>query len=115
MTRDLVDVPTSVCVLIAMTIVHLTDPTSYTIGDTGSNDTIAYVKRGYPIGNISINMPYGLEYSEYRRWQEDVEKMRQRFLSAPDSQLGNITDESNLLLDTFFESGGIVESIEIYW
>jgi len=51
---------------------------TYTIGDIDNEDKIVYVKRGYPLGYININMPYGLEYSEYERWQNDVEVMRQR-------------------------------------
>lgn len=90
-------------------------PLTYTIGDIGSEDKIAYVKRGYPIGFISLNMPYSLEYSEYERWQNDVEIMRQEFDLASFSLLRDIIKESDTNLGSFFESGEVVKSIEIYW
>lgn len=90
---------------------------TYTIGDTGSNDTIAYVKKGCPIGNINTNMPYGLEYSEYERWQSDVEKMKARFdKTDANYELGEIVRESDSRLGSFFgPSEELVKSIEIYW
>ena len=88
---------------------------TYKIGDTGSHDTIAYPKVKNPLGWININMPYGLEYSEYERWQKDVEGMREKFNSVPDSKLSQVTKESNSNLGSFFKPSDEVESIEIYW
>ena len=90
--------------------------TTYIIGDIDNNDAIAYVKVNKPYGLINIGMSYGLEYSEYKRWQSDVENMRQRF-DLTDTHLGlsQIVKESDTNLGSFFESGGIVESITIYW
>lgn len=90
---------------------------TYEIGDIGSHDAIAYVEKGKPIGWININMPYGLEYSEYERWQSDVDAMKRRFNGADsDAELSHIVWESDNTLGSFFEpSDGTVESIEIYW
>jgi len=90
---------------------------TYEIGDTGSHDTIAYIEKDKPIGWININMPYGLEYSEYERWRSDVDAMKYRFDKADShAELSQIVTESNNTLGSFFEpSDEIVESIEIYW
>lgn len=101
------------------TPILLPDPwtITYEIGDIGSHDTIAYIQKGKPIGWININMPYGLEYSEYERWQSDVDAISHRFDEADShAELSDIVWESDNTLGSFFEpSDGIVESIEIYW
>jgi len=90
---------------------------TYKIGDTRRKNKIAYIDRGRPIGWINIGMPYGLDYSEYERWQSDVDAMRRRFAEADThEELSQIVIESNSTLGSFFAaSDEIVESIEIYW
>jgi hypothetical protein len=89
---------------------------TYVIGDTGSYDTIAYLEKGKPIGWINIGLPYGLTYNDWEQWRQDTEMMRQRFNSAPDSQLSQVVRESDSNLGSFFEpSDEIVSAIEVYW
>jgi len=90
---------------------------TYTIGDTGNCDTIAYLEKGKPIGYINVGLPYGLTYSDYEQWQQDVEEMRGSFNSASKSwELSIIASESDKTLGSFFQpSEETVSSITIYW
>jgi len=89
---------------------------TYKIGNIGNNDTIAYVKVNKPFGRININLPYDIEYSEYDRWQRDVENISRRFsLADTHTELGQIKEESDNSLGSFYKTGGLVESIDIYW
>lgn len=72
------------------------------------------------MGVINIGTSYGLSYSDFEQWQEDVATMRIHFYTTSDySELEQLINQSNTQLGSFWECpdtpDNIVKSIEIYW
>lgn len=88
------------------------------IGDTDSDDKVAYLEIGKPLGMITLGCPYGLSYADYEQWKEDVERMRERFeATTTNSKMYQLKEESDHNLGSFWEEDPTekVKSIEIYW
>jgi len=102
-----------------------------TFGDVDNWDKIAYVEIGKPLGFISVGIPYGLRYSDYEKWQNDVRSFEME-LEAYDEALGGRLfvpeaeyrylmkklEELEKLgekLGGFWSPLGTVKRVEIYW
>jgi hypothetical protein len=102
-------------------------------GDVGNRDTVAYIELGEIYGLISMDNVgyYGLDYSGYKSWQQDMSTFELE-LAFYNQQLGGRTsvpeDEYRQLMvqveiidnlaeriGGFYEPLGTVDTVKIYW
>jgi hypothetical protein len=102
-------------------------------GEVDNRDTVAYIELGEIYGLISLDNAshYGLDYSGYIRWQQDMALFDSELASyneqlggrtaVPPDEYGQLLMQVKLLdnlaeqIGGFYEPMGTVTTVEIYW